>query len=115
MAYLFENVEKEAESMTVDPLALQEYEERLKKERKIENIVDCSKTVNFHKEKNRMCRLYKLRSCEGCPFSPQQSKRHINCNGLVEHLTEYAVEILQKWSDEHPIHICPYCGNEIKN
>lgn len=110
MAYLFEDVE--AEKMTVAPEALkglidEEYSINTEKR------VDCSKVVNFFKERDRMCSTY---TCENCPLAYGNNGKHKNCIDLIENCTEYAVEILQKWSDEHLIHnICPYCGNEIKN
>lgn len=57
--------------------------------------VDCSKTVNFIREKGRMCETYELCS-SGCPMNTEWT-----CDTLISKCPEIAIEIVQKWSDEH--------------
>lgn len=66
-------------------------------------MVDCSKTEVFFKELNRMCSTYGY-LCTNCGI-------HLNCNSsvgdtcgtFIRNNPLKAVEIVQKWSDEHPI------------
>ena len=53
---------------------------------------DCSKTLDYIHEQGRMCNDTR---CEGCPF------RNINC-AFVSDITQEHIDIVQKWSDEHP-------------
>lgn len=63
--------------------------------------IDCSNTVNFFKERTRMTNECKI-NCENCPMSFRNNGVDIGCNSFVKNYTEQAVEIVQKWSDEHP-------------
>lgn len=71
-------------------------------------MIDCSKTENYFAEKRRMTKraekgLCKL-SCSDCPLCSENN----GTSGLVSCTTfemlnpEKAIEIVQKWSDEHP-------------
>lgn len=61
--------------------------------------IDCSKTLNYVKELERMCYYYvhrKENSCSlDCPLG------QINCTYTAE-ITQQHIDLLQKWSDEHP-------------
>lgn len=63
--------------------------------------IDCSKTVNYFKEKVRMTNMCGI-LCRDCPISSDNNKMSIDCNKFQRKYPEQAVEIVQKWSDEHP-------------
>lgn len=54
---------------------------------------DCSKVLDYLHEIARICTVYT--KCEGCPL------KNINCS-FVHDITQEHVNIVQKWSDEHP-------------
>lgn len=53
--------------------------------------------VKYLKERKRMCDSYN-NMCDGCGFGKVPK-----CNRAEEDNTEKAVEIVEKWSAEHPI------------
>lgn len=56
--------------------------------------------IKYLKEKHRICSIYKL--CGKCPLGKPQNGKNVDCTKLeVEH-TEKTVEIVEKWSKEHP-------------
>lgn len=58
---------------------------------------DCSRTLDYSHEFDRMCQMYHLFTgpeCDGCPH------RKI-CSG-PDDITQKHIDLLQKWSDEHP-------------
>lgn len=58
---------------------------------------DCSKTMDYAHERNRMCDADKSRSCYNCPLKGVgESCFHIRF------ITQEHIDIIQKWSDEHP-------------
>ena len=57
--------------------------------------VDCSITENFFKERSRMCSTV---TCSECPLHHPYD----NCENIVVFHHDKAMEIIQKWSDEHP-------------
>lgn len=59
--------------------------------------MDCNKTINYLKEKARMCHVQRV-DCINCVFNEFQIGL---CN--VPQKPEAAVAVVQKWSDEHPI------------
>ena len=71
-------------------------------------MIDCSKTENYFAEKRRMTKRTKDGMCEiMCSECPLYSQN----NGTSECMTcvtfemchpEKAIEIVQRWSDEHP-------------
>lgn len=61
--------------------------------------IDCSKTVNFIPEKERMCGNFD--DCSGCPLNSTNNSVGAGCEILVTFHSDKAVEIVQKWSDEH--------------
>lgn len=61
--------------------------------------MDCSKTENYFKEKNRMtdnCRI----NCAKCPLF--LNPFNMDCDFFEGSYPNEAIEIVQKWSDEHP-------------
>lgn len=69
-------------------------------------IIDCTKTINYLNEKLRMTKAYesgfcRIR-CEHCPLDKKNSGEDVSCMQLELKHPERAVEIVQKWSDEHP-------------
>ena len=56
---------------------------------------DCNKTLDFLKEKARMCNMYSC--CLGCPFATPDMECAFSHNMTQEH-----IDIVQRWSDDHP-------------
>lgn len=54
--------------------------------------IDCSITLNYAKERERMCNMYD--DCKGCPF------QYINDCGTE--IDQEHIDLVQKWSDVHP-------------
>ena len=69
-------------------------------------MIDCSKTMNYFIEKSRMTKQQKGGACElnciDCPLSSFNNGIGIPCVNLESSYPEKAIEIVQKWSDEHP-------------
>lgn len=69
-------------------------------------MIDCSKTKNYLSEQARMtkssdvgvCRI----SCNHCPLSRFNNGEEMLCTELELTHPEKAIEIVQRWSDEHP-------------
>lgn len=70
-------------------------------------MIDCSKMANYFAEKQRMvkqqingvvCGI----SCEECPLSSINNGKGIVCSDFETCYLEKAIELVQKWSDEHP-------------
>ena len=55
---------------------------------------DCTKTLDYSHELKRMCEVHT--KCEGCPF------KNLKGCAFVEAITQKHMDIVQKWSDEHP-------------
>lgn len=64
--------------------------------------IDCSKTVNFLREYNRMCNSFNDYSCNDCPMYKYNNGELRYCENLIKEFPDRAIEIVQKWSDEHP-------------
>ena len=61
-------------------------------------MIDCSKTLNYVAEQLRMCESYRDENydCdERCPLA-------MFACGHVDSITQDRIDIVQKWSDEHP-------------
>ena len=59
--------------------------------------IDCSKTLNYATERDRMCNYYADNGwCDACPMDEVR-----DCHN-AEKITQEHIDILQKWSDEHP-------------
>lgn len=67
-------------------------------------MIDCSKTVNFLKEKERMCHhiINGSECCKPCPLFRDNNGKDCNCTLFMYDYPEKAIGIVQKWSDEHP-------------
>lgn len=57
--------------------------------------------LKYLKEKQRMCDKIK-RDCYKCPLGQTNNGRKANCEGLQLGYPEESVEIVEKWSAEHP-------------
>ncbi len=64
--------------------------------------IDCSITKNYLKEKARMTKNCIISSCNNCPLSSINNSEEYSCFDFEIKYTEMAIEIVQKWSDEHP-------------
>lgn len=62
-------------------------------------MIDCKATGNYLTERKRMCNTYAQRNCKGCVYHTTDG-----CwRTTMEHNNpEKAIEIAQKWSNEHP-------------
>lgn len=71
-------------------------------------MIDCSRTENFLKEQSRMCIKYRNypNACRECPLSSWNNKNPkgdlITCCGILAKEPQRAIEIVQRWSNEHP-------------
>lgn len=57
--------------------------------------------VKFLKEKHRMTKQCNI-SCKDCPLASENNGLNVSCTLLEVECTEKAVEIVNKWSEEHP-------------
>lgn len=70
-------------------------------------MIDCSKTENYFIEKMRMTKrttkngLCKL-GCSNCPLCSINNNKGQSCTAFEMLYPEKAIEIVQKWGDEHP-------------
>lgn len=71
-------------------------------------MIDCSKTENYFAEKRRMTKrteggICKLK-CSNCPLCSKNNgtSEDMSCTTFEMHHPEKAIEVVQKWSDEHP-------------
>lgn len=64
-------------------------------------MLDCSITENYLKEKGRM--TDECICCGSCPFNLSNNKRGISCARFEVRFTYQSIQIVQKWSDEHPL------------
>jgi hypothetical protein len=73
----------------------------------VNKMIDCSKTENYFAEKRRMTKrttkngLCKL-GCSNCPLCSINNNKGQSCTAFEMLYPEKAIEIVQKWSDEHP-------------
>lgn len=59
--------------------------------------IDCSQALNYSSELERMCDCYEL--CKlGCPLYELKE-----CCDDAKKITQEKINIVQKWSDEHPV------------
>ncbi len=72
-------------------------------------MIDCSKTTDFLREITRMCHSIK---CSECPFY-NNNGTGIGCDVFMVQHPEKSIEIVQKWSDEHPQKT--YLSESLKN
>lgn len=71
-------------------------------------MIDCTKTENYLAEKRRMTKrrkggICKL-DCKKCPLygTNNGTPENLSCVSLEMRYPEKAIEIVQKWSNEHP-------------
>lgn len=69
-------------------------------------MIDCTKTANYFAEKRRMTKrakngLCKL-GCSNCPLCSINNNKGQSCTAFEMLYPEKAIEIVQRWSDEHP-------------
>lgn len=69
-------------------------------------MIDCAKTENYFAEKQRMTKraengLCKL-SCSNCPLCSENNNKGLSYTGFEMLYPKKAIEIVQRWSDEHP-------------
>ena len=69
-------------------------------------MIDCTKTTNYFTEKLRMTKrtkngLCKIK-CSNCPLCSNNNGEGLSCPTFEMYYPEKAIEIVQRWSDEHP-------------
>jgi len=69
-------------------------------------MIDCTKTTNYFNEKLKMTKrtkngLCKIK-CSNCPLCSNKNGEGLSCPGFEMYYPEKAIEIIQKWSNEHP-------------
>lgn len=68
-------------------------------------MIDCSRTKNYFVEKKRMTKRNKYVctiDCADCPLSSSNNDINISCSSLETDYPDKAIEIVQRWSNEHP-------------
>lgn len=63
--------------------------------------IDCGYTENYLKEKREM--IIQVEDCEDCPFSNDNNGIGLPCDEFEVEYPNKAIEIVQKWSDEHQV------------
>ena len=60
--------------------------------------------VKYLKEVKRMCNTYVLcKNCGDCPMRLGNDGQHGDCGNFIDACPEEAVELVEQWSNEHPI------------
>lgn len=69
-------------------------------------MIDCAKTENYFAEKLRMTKRTKNGLCEikcsNCPLCSNNNGEGLPCPEFEMYYPEKAIEVVQRWSDEHP-------------
>lgn len=69
-------------------------------------MIDCTKTTNYFNEKLKMTKRTKNGLCEikcsNCPLCSNKNGEGLSCPDFEMYYPEKAIEIIQKWSNEHP-------------
>jgi hypothetical protein len=71
-------------------------------------MIDCTKTTNYFNEKLKMTKRTKNEvcktKCSDCPLCSDNNgtSEDMSCTTFEMHHPEKAIEVVQKWSDEHP-------------
>lgn len=63
-------------------------------------MIDCSKTENFIREKERICQHYTDMGCTFCVLD--RNIEGLSCSDFIVQQPKKAIEIVQKWSNETP-------------
>lgn len=64
-------------------------------------MTDCAIAINYLTEQERLCTYFY--GCHSCPLSVENNSTNFNCINFQRKFPEKAIEIVQKWSDEHPM------------
>lgn len=77
-----------------------------KSAKQVTATISINSTLNYIRERDRMCNSY-IKSCNDCiksecPLKVTQNGITITCRRFESLYPEKAIEIVQKWSDEHP-------------
>ena len=64
--------------------------------------IDCSVTVNFLRERQRMCDSHR-HGCGNCALREVSRYTEHTCSDYTYAHPETSVKVVQKWSDEHPV------------
>jgi hypothetical protein len=72
----------------------------------MKKMIDCAKTENYFAEKRRMTKrakngLCKIK-CSNCPLCSNNNGEGLSWPTFEMYYPEKAIEIIQKWSNEHP-------------
>ena len=62
--------------------------------------MDCTKTLDYVRERNRMCDYYFSKHIQGCNYCPLGDIEDFHCTGHI-FTDEKIVKVLQEWSDSH--------------
>lgn len=69
-------------------------------------MIDCNITTNYFNEKLKMTKRTKNGLCEikcgNCPLCSNNNGEGLPCPDFEMYYPEKAIEIIQKWSNEHP-------------
>lgn len=69
-------------------------------------MIDCTKTTNYFNEKLKMTKRTKNGLCEikcgNCPLCSNNNGEGLPCSEFEMYYPEQAIEVVQRWSDEHP-------------
>lgn len=71
-------------------------------------MIDCTKTTNYFNEKLRITKRTKSGickiNCRDCPLCSENNdtSESLSCGCFEMYYPEKAIEVVQKWSDEHP-------------
>lgn len=71
-------------------------------------MIDCTKTTNYFNEKLKMTKRTKNGLCEikcnNCPLCSENNgtSESLSCGCFEMYYPEKAIEVVQRWSDEHP-------------
>lgn len=63
--------------------------------------IDCSKAGSYLKEMSRFCKTNR-KDCRCCPINIDERPQEMGCEEFMYKYPEEVIEIVQKWSDEHP-------------
>ena len=62
--------------------------------------MDCTQTLDYVRERNRMCDYYFNKHIQGCNYCPFGDIEDFHCTGHI-FTDEKVVKVLQEWSDSH--------------
>ena len=62
--------------------------------------MDCTKTLDYVHERDRMCDYYCTKHVQGCDYCPLGTEEFYYCTGKI-YTDEDIIKVVQKWSDSH--------------